>query len=334
MTIAMNILAVTIPNPIWHIVDEPWVIGGRRIEWFSAHISVMVLAALILGISMPLLARRHTRRAREHSMGLIEMIILFVRSQIARPTLGPAADKATPFLATLFMFLLLCNLLGMVPLLDLSEAAGLKDWGNGNSTPIGGTPTSGLWVCLAFAAMSLLSVFVISYIKQVLTLWRGVATPGGSHPPGHDEHATPVAPGANVWLEMAQRIKARRWPLPLALPLAVWTWLNDFVPPIPGIVGFVMWPVLLFIELIGYVARCFALCVRLLANMNSGHILLAVLLIFAQMGRGWSILLVSLPAGFGLLLLDVLELLVAVLQAYIFTFLSALFIGLAASPQH
>ena len=86
--------------------------------------------------------------------------------------------------------------------------------------------------------------------------------------------------------------------------------------------------------MIGYVAKCFALCVRLVANMNGGHILLAVLLLLAESARGWWIPVVGVPIGAGLLALDVLELLVAVLQAYIFTFLSALFVGLACGTGH
>jgi F-type H+-transporting ATPase subunit a len=95
-----------------------------------------------------------------------------------------------------------------------------------------------------------------------------------------------------------------------------------------------MWPILLVIEMVGHVTKCFALCVRLLANMNSGHILLAVLLLFAEGARGWNILIVALPTGLGLIAMMFLELLVAVIQAFIFTFLTGLFISLAVSPQH
>ena len=61
--------------------------------------------------------------------------------------------------------------------------------------------------------------------------------------------------------------------------------------------------------------------------------LLAVLIAFAQGARGWLMLLVGVPAGLGVVGLLLLETLVALIQAYIFTFLSALFVGLATTEH-
>lgn len=331
-------------NPIDHIMDVPWRVGGREIHWMSSHIAVMVLATALLAVSMPLLLLRGRRRTDCVGLGLIEVLVTFIRVQIAQVALGKAADKAVPYLATLFMFLLTMNVLGLVPLMQVSTLLGLDGWGGTdplgrplNVTPIGGTPTSGLWVAASFAALTFLMVLLSGYIRQVHLLWEGGAEPS-LLAEGDDEHGggghKPLDAGMNIWLDWAQHIQRRRWPLPIAMVGGVWTWLNSFVPPLPGVVGLCMWPVLLFLELIGYVTKCAALCIRLVANMSSGHILLAVLIGFAQGARGWMNLAVGVPVGLGVVALMMLELMVALLQAYLFTFLSALFIGLAVNPHH
>jgi F-type H+-transporting ATPase subunit a len=78
----------------------------------------------------------------------------------------------------------------------------------------------------------------------------------------------------------------------------------------------------------------FVLAVRLLANMIGGHVVLAVLLAFIAATAGsllyWSVMPASV---LGSAALNVLELLVAFIQAYIFAFLTALFIGMAVHPH-
>lgn len=330
MSWSTNILAAI--SPLEHLVDRPWRINGCDVPWLSSQIAVMILAALLLAAWMPFLARRRAPGAARRSMGFIELLVLFVRGQIARPVMGPIADRAVPFLATLFMFVLMCNLLGLVPLAEFFSILGLDGWGgqvDGRhrfSTPIGGTPTSMPWVGGALAALTYLVLMLSGYVKQVYRLWKGQPHAGG--------HGSAGWAGGNIWLASSRYVQSRTWPLPVAAVLGVWTWLNGFVPAVPGVVGLFMWPLLLVIEFVGYLAKCFALCVRLVANETGGHILLSVLLVFAQSSRGWHVLAVGLPAGVGVVLMTVMELLVAVLQAYIFTFLSALFIGLAVSGEH
>ncbi|MFW6154627.1 MAG: F0F1 ATP synthase subunit A [Planctomycetota bacterium] len=330
-------------SPIAHILDVTWRIGGREVPWMSAHSAVMVLAAVLLILGLPLLTRLSRRRTDRVGLGAVEILVTFVRVQVAERTLGSAADKAVPYLTTLFTYLLTLNLLGLVPLREFSAALGLTGWGGVdaagrplNVTPVGGTPTSGVWVGAAFSVMTLLLVIFSGYVRQVRLLWRGA--PGG--PPSEAEpvaepHEHPaVEPGMNVWLDWSNWISRRKWPLPLAVVGALWTWLNSFVPAVPGTVGLLLWPVLLVLEVLSYFTKCFALCIRLVANMASGHILLAVLLTFAQQSQGWQHLYVAVPAGLGVVALMILELVVALLQAYIFTFLSALFVGLAMNPHH
>jgi F-type H+-transporting ATPase subunit a len=98
-----------------------------------------------------------------------------------------------------------------------------------------------------------------------------------------------------------------------------------------------MAPLLVPVEIIGLIARVFALAVRLFANMIAGHILLAVLLSFIMaagakstgLGLGVGLLVVS-----GSVAINLLELFVAFLQAYIFTFLTTLFIGMSVVLHH
>ena len=89
------------------------------------------------------------------------------------------------------------------------------------------------------------------------------------------------------------------------------------------------------IEIAGLFIRHIVLSVRLFANMFAGHVVLSVILgfILATWGRSCMRLVVLRPASPGVILLSILELFVAFLQAYIFTFLSALFIGSAVHPH-
>jgi F-type H+-transporting ATPase subunit a len=91
------------------------------------------------------------------------------------------------------------------------------------------------------------------------------------------------------------------------------------------------------IEVIGLLARIFALIVRLCANMIAGHVLLAVLLsfIFQAAAKGIAAGLgVAVPVVLGSVAITLLEIFVALLQAFIFTFLTTLFIGQAVVFHH
>jgi F-type H+-transporting ATPase subunit a len=96
-----------------------------------------------------------------------------------------------------------------------------------------------------------------------------------------------------------------------------------------------LWGLMFVIEIAGLLIRHIVLSVRLFANMFAGHVVLAVILGFILMTRLWSgpFFLVTPASIIGVVLLSLLELFVAFLQAYIFTFLSALFIGSAVHPH-
>jgi len=111
-------------------------------------------------------------------------------------------------------------------------------------------------------------------------------------------------------------------------------WGHIFNPPVPVALK----PLMIPIEFIGILTKPFALMIRLFANMAAGHIVILSLvsLIFvaaAAMGDTGGFVM-SIPSLALVLFISVLELLVAVLQAYIFTLLTALFIGMAVEEHH
>ena len=98
-----------------------------------------------------------------------------------------------------------------------------------------------------------------------------------------------------------------------------------------------MAPLLVPVEIIGLIAKVFALAVRLFANMIAGHILLAVLLSFIMSAGAKSAGLgigIAVPVVLGSVAINLLELFVAFLQAFIFTFLTTLFIGMSVVLHH
>jgi F-type H+-transporting ATPase subunit a len=99
-----------------------------------------------------------------------------------------------------------------------------------------------------------------------------------------------------------------------------------------------MIPLMVVVEFIGMVAKIVALTMRLFANMIAGHLLLAVLLSFifaAGASGGWMMgSAVAVPVVLGSVAIMMLELFVALLQAFIFTFLTTLFIGMTVNVHH
>ncbi len=193
-----------------------------------------------------------------------EVVLLFVRDQIARPAIGKKeADRFVPLLWSVFFFILFCNLFGLVPWM--------------------GTATG------AFGA-----TFALACVIFCTSVGSGMKKFG------------PVG-----------------------------FWVNQ-VPQMD--LPFVLQPLKLFIfavEVLGLLIKHTVLSIRLLANMVAGHlVLLAILGLIAEAASEptgqWSI--VAFVGVGGATAFSCLELFVAFLQAYVFTMLSALFIG--ASIHH
>lgn len=113
--------------------------------------------------------------------------------------------------------------------------------------------------------------------------------------------------------------------------------LNYFKHLVPEVPWW-LWPVMFIVEIIGVVAKPFALMVRLFANMSGGHmvVLSFVGLIFlanslAGATIGWSVS--PFAVGFGVFIM-IIEAFVALLQAYVFTYLAILFVGGSLHPDH
>jgi len=97
--------------------------------------------------------------------------------------------------------------------------------------------------------------------------------------------------------------------------------------------GIPVWllPIMIPVEVMGQLTKPFALCIRLYANMTAGHIVIYSLLGLIFLFK--SLVVAPVSVGFALFI-SVLELFVAFLQAYIFTMLTSLFMGMAIHPEH
>ncbi|MDX1502710.1 MAG: F0F1 ATP synthase subunit A [Thermoanaerobaculia bacterium] len=250
---------------------------GGEITVLSDHITMIILAGLLLSLTMPRLFRR--RRVDDEIEGLvpssgfangIEAICKYLRDEVAKPALGEHTDRFVKYIWSVFFFVLTLNLLGLLPI------AALTPWLTG--LHIGGTATANIWVTGTLAITTLV-MMVVNGIRLA-----------GKHFFAH------LCPGP-LWLA----------------------------------------PILVPVELVGMLAKAFALAVRLFANMVAGHVLLAVLLGFvlsagaASMTMGFAI---AVPVVLGSVAISMLEIFVAFLQAYIFTFLTALFIGMSVNVHH
>jgi F0F1-type ATP synthase membrane subunit a len=127
----------------------------------------------------------------------------------------------------------------------------------------------------------------------------------------------------------------------LAIPIYLWNFAPHPFRPQEGeskakwLVDVPFFLFLLVLELVGAVIKPFALCMRLFANMVAGHAVLAVLIsLIVAVPFGIEQFAIGVPLGLLNLAIQFLELFVALLQAYIFTFLTTLFIASAVAPEH
>lgn len=111
---------------------------------------------------------------------------------------------------------------------------------------------------------------------------------------------------------------------------------NYWIHLVPGGVPLLLWPIVWLIEFIGLFTKPFALMVRLFANMTAGHAIVAVLIGFLWLpGKSLATGVPATAASFAFMLFIMLfETLVALIQAYIFTVLTAIFTSLAVAEEH
>ncbi|HRJ49064.1 MAG: F0F1 ATP synthase subunit A [Phycisphaeraceae bacterium] len=290
-----DVLTMAASNPVDHVVNQPYWVGrlfGIDNVWlWSAHVGNLFLAGILTVMVLMHAAGRIatgpasqgtdrfvTRGSFAH---MIEVIITYLQESSIRPLLGDRTARFMPFLMTVFFFILLNNLLGLVPIIDATHLIDSLTGSHALTGLVGATATQNLFVT---AALALIAALVIN-VSGIMTLGLG-------------EYLKHLTAGT-------------RFPVSLLL-----------VP----------------IEIVGTVIKPVALALRLFANMTAGHILVAVLLMFAVSGLGiltrWTaggvvmggaITVVSIIATVAIYFL---ELFVAFLQAFVFMFLTTVFISL------
>jgi F-type H+-transporting ATPase subunit a len=231
----------------------------------TKNVCALIISLILMTWIFLSVAKQYKRRPDQAPKGLqafVEPVIVFLQDEIINPSLGKNAPKYTPFLLTLFFFILFNNLMGLIPIFP----------GGANLT--GNVAVTGV--------LALLTFFVTQFSGKK-EYWKDIIN----------------TPGVPWWL---------KFPLPI-MPL---------------------------VEIIGVFTKPFVLMVRLFANITAGHIIvlgfISLIFIFGQMAPaiGYSVSVVSV---FLYLFMSCLELLVAFIQAFVFTLLSAMYIGAACGEE-
>jgi len=228
----------------------------------TRNVVQMILALTLLVWIMMTIAKRYqkghgVKTAPTGMQNLIEPIITFVRDDVAKPNLGAKWEKYLPFLLTMFFFILINNIIGLIP-------------GTANVTGN-----------IAFTFVLGIISFIVILASSKKHYWGHIFNP----------------PGMPLWVK------------------------------------FILVPV----EFVSVFVKPMALIIRLFANMVAGHIiiicLISLIFIFSAMSKGVGIASAPLAVAFTIFIYFI-EILVAFLQAYIFTMLTAVFVGQAFEGEH
>lgn len=277
----MNTLAMA--NPVKHVInhkflsldDGTWVWSSAQTNMVIATILIVVfglLAAMKIGTGPE--SEGHDRYVTRNIFAhMLEVVCVYLRDKVIEPLLHERTERYMPFLLALFFFILVNNLMGLVPLLDAAQLL-VPAWKEKHISPIGGTATQNIWVTGALAVVAGIAINAAG-IKEL-----GLG--------GYIKHLTADAP--------------------------------VFV-----------WPIIIPIELAGIAIKPVALAIRLFANMTAGHILMATLFGFVAMGIKAGVLFGTVIVGasvIGAIGVYFLEIFVGFLQAFVFMFLTVVFISL------
>ncbi|MDI1234892.1 MAG: F0F1 ATP synthase subunit A [bacterium] len=245
------------------IGEKKAVLNAKPMDFsITKNVMALLIGAILILVIFLTVAKSYKTRGKASPKGLqslIEPLIIFLRDEVIKPSVGKHYGRFLPLLLTIFFFIFINNLMGLIPIF-----------------PFGANLTGNIAVTMILA----LVVFVV------------VNFSGNKH-----------------------------------------YWKHIFMPDVP--VG--LWILLIPIEIIGVVLKPFVLMLRLFANITAGHIIIlgffSLIFIFGQKsvgaGYGASVLSVAFT-----LFMSVLELLVAFLQAYVFTLLASLYIGSATEEHH
>ncbi|MFQ5708335.1 MAG: F0F1 ATP synthase subunit A [bacterium] len=220
----------------------------------TKHVVIMWIVAALLIAVLSLLFRKP--KLVPHGLAnFVEFVIVYLEEEVMLPYLGKQSRKYAPYLLTAFFFILICNLMGLVP--------------------FGASATGNISVTASLALLTFCMVQI-----------AGVRSHG------------------------------------------LIGYCKGLIPP--GLPIFIL-PIMIPVEIISLLTKHFALAIRLFANMVAGHVVIFALLLIIFTFRNWAI------GGFtlaGILFVGLLEVLIALIQAYIFTILSSVFIGLAIYQEH
>ena len=232
----------------------------------TKNVAAMMFAAALLVVLVLLCARWYRRHdvLKEKPTGiaaLLEPVIVMINDEVIKDAVGPEYRKYSPYLLTAFFFILINNLLGIVPFF-----------------PGGANVTGNIAVTFVMALCTFLAVNLF----------------GNKH-----------------------------------------YYKDIFWPDVPIFLKAI--PIMPIIEIMGMFTKPISLMIRLFANMLAGHIMLlstvAVIFLTASIGVVLNSSMSVVSVLFGVFL-DCLEVLVAFIQAYVFTMLSSVFIGLAHQDGH
>ena len=220
-------------------------------------INSAILVTIMLGCARWYKRNEIEKEAPKGGVGIIEATVLYIYDDVIKGCVGEEYRRYTPYLLTVFFFILVNNLMGLIPFF-----------------PGGANVTGNIAITFVLA----LCTFVLTNVPGTKAYWKDAF-----------------------------------WP-------DVPTWLKVPIPLMP------------VIEIFGIFSKPFTLMMRLFANIMAGHAailsIVAIIFITAKMGAVICGSMTFVAVVFGIFM-NVLELLVAFIQAYVFTLLSAIFIGLA-----
>ena len=229
----------------------------------TKNVATLLFSIAILMYVMLSVAGAYTRNPGKAPKGLqsfVEPLIIFIRDDVAKASIGAKYEKFMPYLLTVFFFILINNLLGLIPII-----------------PGGANLTGNIAITMTLAVLT----FFITSVNGTKHYWGHILA----------------------------------------------------MPGVPKWVLFLLTP----IEILGVFLRPFILMIRLFANITAGHIIalsfFSLIFIFGEinMGAGLGVSVVSVAFT---VFMNFLELLVAFLQAYVFTLLSAIYFGAAVEEAH
>jgi F-type H+-transporting ATPase subunit a len=225
----------------------------------SLIISCLLLLWIMLSVAKLYVQRKDM--APKGIQSLLEPVIIMIREDVAKASIGPKYEKFMPYLLTVFFFIFLNNLMGLVPFFP------------------GGANLSGN---ISITCTLALITFVIQLVNSKGAFWQHIFA----------------------------------------------------MPGVPKGVLVLLTP----IEILGLFLRPFVLMVRLFANITAGHIValafISLIFIFNEMFGAAGGFGISIMSGAFYIFMGFLELLVAFLQAYVFTLLSAIYFGAAIEEHH